>query len=164
MEQSKSLVKLENSSGQRQFATHIAATVSEAEGAALHAWAGQLLAIKQSHEPAMVKAKRAIDLSRRSEIILPVLKMLGQEVKRRAWDDRSTAGRLGIGGAAAGLALFGGQGAGIAAFGTAIGVPLWVVLGSGSAFAGVLMDELITKKKANPMTTYTVIDAKRMDE
>ncbi len=164
MEQSKSLVKLENSSSQRQLATNIASTVSEAEGAALHAWASQLLIIKHSQEPAVVKAKRAIDLSRQSQIILPVLKMLGREVKRRAWDERGAAGRLGLGGAAVGLALFGGQGAGIAAFGTAIGVPLWVVLGSGSAFAGVLMDELVTKKKANPTTIYTVVDAKRVDE
>jgi hypothetical protein len=43
-------------------------------------------------------------------------------------------------GAVAGVALFGGKAAGIAALGTAIAVPLWIVLGAGGAFAGVLIE------------------------
>jgi hypothetical protein len=49
--------------------------------------------------------------------------------------------KLGLSTAAVGVAIFGGQGAGIAALGTAIGVPLWAVLGSGAAFADVIIEE-----------------------
>ncbi|GHU14744.1 hypothetical protein FACS189441_5120 [Betaproteobacteria bacterium] len=79
-----------------------------------------------------------------------------------AWDERGLTARLGLSGAAVGVALFGGQGAGIAALGTAIGVPLWVVFGAGAAFVGVLYEE-ITGKKPNAKTTYTVIDGERKD-
>jgi len=34
------------------------------------------------------------------------------------------------------------SGAGLAAFGTAIGLPLWIVLGAGGAFAGMIVDEV----------------------
>jgi hypothetical protein len=80
-------------------------------------------------------------------------------MKRLAWDDRGLNVRLGMGGAAVGIALFGGQGAGIAALGTAIGVPLWVVFGAGAAFLGVLYEE-ITGKARPQGTTYRVIDAR----
>ena len=46
-----------------------------------------------------------------------------------------------------GIALFGSQSAGIAALGTAIGVPLWVVLGAGAAFANSLIEELKRRGK-----------------
>ena len=71
--------------------------------------------------------------------------------------------KLGLGGAAVGLAVFGGQGAGIAALGTAIGVPLWVVFGAGAAFLGVLYEE-IADKKPDRRTTYRVMDADKEDE
>jgi len=44
--------------------------------------------------------------------------------------------------AAIAAVAFSGKGAGIAALGGAIGVPLWVVLGAGGAFAGVLIEEI----------------------
>jgi len=45
-----------------------------------------------------------------------------------------------LGGSAA-LSLTSGS-AGLAAFGTAISVPLWIVLGAGGAFAGMIIDEV----------------------
>lgn len=58
------------------------------------------------------------------------------------WDERSWMARLGLPGILIGAVVFGGEGAGIAAFGGAIGVPLWIVLGGGGAFAGRLLEEI----------------------
>lgn len=70
------------------------------------------------------------------------MKMVGSEIKRLGWDERTQTQRLGLAGAGVGLALFGGAQAGIAALGTAIGVPLWVVTGGGAAFASLLIEEI----------------------
>ncbi len=124
----------------------IAKSTTELEKDALAAWATQLLEIRTSTISPTQKARQAIVLTSKAAIIWPAAKILSRELKRLGWDDRSWAARLGFGGAALGLAVFGGQGAGIAALGTAIGVPLWVVLGSGAAFAGVLVEEFSRKK------------------
>jgi hypothetical protein len=87
-------------------------------------------------------------------VVLPAVKIIARETKRLGWDDRSLPGRLGIGGAAVGLALFGGQGAGVAALGTAVGVPLWVVFGAGATFLGVLYEEITRKKPNNFLSSY----------
>ncbi|KMN77936.1 hypothetical protein VK98_17515 [Chromobacterium sp. LK11] len=143
---------------QKQLAVRIASTANAAEKEALLLWIERLLEIKASDLPAAQKAKQAISVTGSSNIVLPAVKMIACEAKRLAWDDRGLTGRLGLGGATVGLALFGGQGAGIAALGTAIGVPLWVIFGAGAAFLGVLYEE-ITGKKPNPKTTHRVIDS-----
>ncbi len=148
---------------QKQLAVRIASTANAAEKEALRLWIERLLEIKASNLPAAQKAKQAISVTGSSNVVLPTVKMIARETKRLAWDDRGLKGRLGLGGAAVGVALFGGQGAGIAALGTAIGVPLWVVFGAGAAFLGVLYEE-ITGKKPNPKTTYRVIDAEPEDK
>ena len=131
---------------ERQLLAIVVTTTTDAEKDALSAWAANLLAIRASALSPAQKARQAIAVTAKGSVLLPTLKILSQEVKRRGWDDRTRAGRFGLAGAAIGLAVFGGQGAGIAALGTAIGVPLWVVLGSGAAFAGVLTDELAGRK------------------
>jgi hypothetical protein len=123
-------------------AVRIATAASEQEREALLAWMVQLLHVRDSSLSTLQKAKTAVRLTATSKVVWPVAKMLGHEVKRLGWDERGTKSRLGIVGAGVGLALFGGQGAGIAALGTAIGVPLWVVLGAGAYFAPVLIEEL----------------------
>jgi len=147
---------------QKKLAVKIVASANAAEKEALRIWIERLLALKATHLPAIQKSKQAISLTANSRVVLPTVKIIARETKRLAWDERGLKGRLGLGGAAVGVALFGGQGAGIAALGTAIGVPLWVVFGAGAAFAGVLYEEL-TGKRPNPKTTYTVIDAERKD-
>jgi hypothetical protein len=126
----------------RSVAVRVAATASEQEREALLLWMVQLLQVRESSLSNMQKAKRALKLTSESKVVWPVVKILAQEVKRVGWDERGTKSRFGIVGAGAGLALFGTQGAGIAALGTAIGVPLWVVLGAGAYFAPVLIEEL----------------------
>lgn len=147
---------------QKHLAIKIAASANAAEKEALRLWIERLLELKVTNLPVAQKAKQAISLTANSKVVLPTIKSISRETKRLAWDKRGFKGRLGLGGAAVGVALFGGQGAGIAALGTAIGVPLWVVFGAGAAFVGVLYEE-ITGKKPNAKATYTVVGADRKD-
>lgn len=148
----------QNSDRQKQLIVRIASTANTAEKEAIRLWIEKLLAIRASNLSSAQKAKQAIAATGSSHVVLPTVKMLAREIKRLTWDERSRKGRMGLGGAAVGLALFGGKGAGIAALGTAVGVPLWVVFGAGAMFLTDLY-EAITGQKPNPKTTYRVIDA-----
>lgn len=149
---------MSDSNSEKQLVVRIAAAANAEEKEAIRLWIERLLEIKASNLPAKTKAKQAIAITSNSKVVLPTVKMIAREVKRLAWDERGLKGRLAVGGATVGVALFGGQGAGIAALGTAIGVPLWVVFGAGAAFLGLLYEE-ITGQKPPPKTTYQVIDA-----
>jgi hypothetical protein len=133
---------------QKKLAIRIAASASDAEKEVLRQWIERLLELKTLPLQPLDKAKQAISLTAKSDVVVSTVKLVARETKRLGWDERGVKGRLGIVGAGAGLALFGSQGAGIAALGTAIGVPLWVVFGAGGAFLGVLYEE-ITKKAAD---------------
>ncbi|TXM76515.1 hypothetical protein FV218_07070 [Methylobacterium sp. WL69] len=135
----------DNPSTHRQVAVVIADAASPEERGALMIWAQGLLDVRASSAPPLQKARQALALTARSQIIWPAVKLIGREVKRLAWDQRSTTARLGLGGAAIGAMFFGGQSAGIAALGTAVGVPLWVVFGAGASFLNVLREELARK-------------------
>ena len=148
----------------RQLATLITDTASPSELLALRAWANELLDIRSPDLPKSKKAKAAIGATLKSRVVWATMKIIALKTKQVGWDNRSRTGRLGVAGAAAGIALFGTQSAGIAALGTAIGVPLWVVLGAGASFANVLIEEIGRRgsgKEAD--ATYSVIDAKRVD-
>src|SRR5262249_22565538 len=130
-------------------------------------WAEELLRVRESTLPLTQKARAALGASLRAEVARPLLRVLAHEgrdlgirSKKILWDDRGWAARLALSGVTVGAVLFSGEGAGIAALGSAIGVPLWLVLGAGGAFLGCLIDEL--HKKTPPTTTYTVIDAVRV--
>lgn len=109
---------------------------------ALLNWASRLLEIRTSRASALKKARLALDTTYRADIVLPVVRVLADALKDRVWDDRSWSARLGFGAVAITATTLGGKGAGIAALGTATGVPLWIVLGAGGSFAGMLVDEL----------------------
>ena len=127
---------------QRAVAIRVASTASTVEREALLLWMVRLIQIRESSLSSTHKAKQALQLTLRSKVVWPVAKILAHEVKRLGWDERGIKSRFGIAGVGVGLALFGTQGAGIAALGTAVGVPLWVVLGAGAYFAPVLIEEL----------------------
>jgi hypothetical protein len=131
----------------RQVVAVIAKATTDVEKDALSEWATRLLAIRATDLSAVQKAKQAIKLTTSSSVVWPIVKILGRDLKQLGWNDRSWPARLAVAGAAVGLTVFGGQSAGIAALGTAIGVPLWVVLGSGAAFAGVLAEEFTSKRR-----------------
>lgn len=100
-------------------------------------------AIAEGDQSALEKARRAVEETAKKQVVWPVVKLVGGEIKRHSWDDRSVATRLAGVAAFTALALGGGEaGAGIAALGTAVGVPLWIVFAAGGAFAGALLDEI----------------------
>jgi len=149
---------------ERQLAVRIAQAATPEQTSALRAWALKLLEIRQSSLPAQTKAKQAIAATAQGKVVVPMLKTALRGAKSLGWDNRTVAQRLGLGGAAVGVALFGGQSAGIAALGMGVGVPLWAVLGGGSMFATYLYEELArTPSAVKDGATYTVIDAKKKD-
>ena len=133
---------------QQQLAITISRSASDAEADALRLWAHDLLRIRESGLSAYAKGKQAVSLTASSKVMLPALKIVARQSKAHGWDKRSPAQRVGMGAAATGIALFGGANAGIAALGTAIGVPLWIVLGGGAMFAKYLYDELSKKNSS----------------
>jgi hypothetical protein len=133
-------------SKEQQLAITIVEAASPSDRVVLQQWVTQLLVLKDAPISRLEKAKKAIALTASSQAAVTAAKIVARNLKRMAWDERSTAARFGLGGAALGLAAFGSQGAGIAALGTAVGVPLWVVSGAGASMAGVLLEELNRKK------------------
>lgn len=117
--------------------------LSDAERAALLEWVQELIRIREMNIAKWSKIQLSVEATIKKKIIWPIIRSIASEIKCNAWDNRRIASRFLIAGASLGLAIFGTQGAGIAALGTAIGVPLWIVVGGGSAFAGVLIEELI---------------------
>ncbi len=145
----------QDGNSEREVALMIVQNSTPEDRLILSKWAEELLALKELNTGKLEKAKKAISLTLQSKAAISAAKIITRKLKKVAWDDRSTAARFGLGGAAAGLAFFGGQGAGIAALGTAVGVPLWVVLGAGSSMAGILLEEL-TRKKAEDIDLIDV--------
>lgn len=129
----------------RALALRVAASANDIERKALLKWMLLLIQVRESDLSSLGRAHRAVKLTLDSKVLWPILKLLSLEIKRLGWDDRSTKGRYSIIGSGLGLALFGTQGAGIAALGTAIGVPIWVVLGTGAYFVPILIDEIRKK-------------------
>jgi predicted RNase H-like nuclease len=128
-------------------ARYIATRAGPVERLALIGWAQGMLQIRETNLPLPTKAKKAVRLTLRSEVMAAILKVYGAPLKKLAWDDRSWPMRIGTITAAATAGVASSEGAGIAALGGAIGVPLWVVLGAGGTFASVLIQELTAATK-----------------
>ena len=131
-------------------AREIVADLDETQRSVLLAWAQELVAIRAAKVGRIRKTAAAIRASTRKETTVALLssihgplKKAGYKSKQLLWDDRNWASRLALSGVSISLAVGGAEaGAGIAALGGAIGVPLWLVLGSGGAFLGTLIEEL----------------------
>jgi hypothetical protein len=111
-----------------------------------------LLELRGKDLPAQTKVLDSIDLTADRQVLGVLTKGSGRLLAKHAWKDRSWPARMGLSAAALATILTAGQGAAIAVLGTAIGVPLWVVFGSGGAFAGVLVDE-IAGSRSDPHDT-----------
>lgn len=107
------------------------------------AWAARLLEVRESDASAIEKARRALALTGRAKILRPALQSLASALKDTIWSDRSWSARLGFGAATVTALATGGKWAGIVALGTGVGLPLWMVLGAGGSFAGMLIDEFL---------------------
>lgn len=151
----------------REIAARIAGTVDGAERAALIAWCRQLLAIRTSADSPWEKAKAALKLTADSKVVWPVIRTLAHELKRLGWDERGTKGRFAIVGIGAWMLLFAAPTVAIVALGTAMAVPLWIVLGPGEAFVTVLLAEVEKPKDAGAAreaaVKYTGVDVERED-
>jgi hypothetical protein len=130
----------------KNLASAVFKQATPAEKVALSEWALEMRMILNSSCSRVEKASLAIRATASAKILLPVMKVVGSELKRHGWDERGLPARTAIGAAAAALTLSG-SGAGIAALGGAIGVPLWVVFGAGGAFVGVIIDEFNKSKE-----------------
>lgn len=166
MDSKVDIKEVENSSN-RQLAVRVLSNADDVQKKALSDWAEGLLIIRNSNKSAVIKGRSALEFTAKSKILIPLLKIIAKEIKidqfdasnlkfenknamkqsiKSFWNNRSFPTKIGIGASSVALMLFGTQGAGIAAFGTAIGVPLWVVLGAGATFAGVLYEEATGRK------------------
>lgn len=128
------------SSVEAKVAEELVEGASPEERAALAKWAGALLAARNSNADPFTKARDAFTATIDSSTAWPIIRRLGDAIKRNAWDERSSTERAGVGAAAAMIALFGGTFAVLGALGTAVGTPLWVVFGSGEDLAKRLVD------------------------
>jgi hypothetical protein len=154
----------------RQLAVRVLSSADDMQKRALSDWAEGLLMIRNSNNSVIKKGREAIQFTGKSKILIPIFKIIAKEIKidqfdasklnleskrsisrsvKSFWNNRSFPMKIGIGAFSASLIVFGTQGAGIAAFGTAIGVPLWIVLGTGATFAAVLYEE-VTGQKFEP--------------
>jgi hypothetical protein len=145
--------------GQAKLAKDLALIISETSRPVLRGWLEELLQLRSSNISKLSKARRAIAVTCSSRVLLPLIKTVAVAVKRHGWDKRRSSSRFGIVGAVVGVAVFGGQSAGIAALGTAIGVPLWVVLGAGAFFASTLLDELRRTDAQPRRTDRSIVEA-----
>lgn len=152
----------------RALVKSVVSDIGDSERQDLLLWAQSLIEIRDSSLSAFVKARRAIKVSTRKEVVTGTARLIYEKLKpymrdakRHGWDERGVAGRFTIGGIALGATVFAGQGAGIAALGSAIGLPLWFVLGAGGSLLGTFVEELSQSRKTR--TDYTVIEADRID-
>ncbi|WGD29019.1 hypothetical protein AncyloWKF20_14640 [Ancylobacter sp. WKF20] len=154
--------ELQVSQSHRKLVADLVEGLSFKERVAVHSWAVGLVDVGRSDVSRTKKAWAALSLTLASEIVWPAVKMAARKTKQLGWDQRSRTARAMFAASGIGLAVFGGQNAGLAALGTAVAIPLWVVLGSGAAFANLLIEEIVrrnTDQKLDVKTTYSVIEA-----
>ena len=125
-----------------ELAKALVENASPAERDAIEKWAMRLLDIRNSDRSSFAKAKEAISVTAYSRVVWPIVRSAAGRLKEFGWDKSTGHTRvlMVVGGAA--VAVFGMQGAGIAALGSAIGLPLFVVLGGGAVLASVLVEEV----------------------
>ena len=155
----------------RKVAVAIIQTASKNEQETLSSWLEKLMHIGGSDLTSAQKIKAAMQCTYESKAAWPIVKIMAAQIRKHGWDNRGSRTRWATVASAVGIVTFGGQSAGIVALGGAIGVPLWVVLGGGAAFAKVILDELqanslVAKNHAkSPIweEAVTVIDGEYLD-
>jgi hypothetical protein len=121
---------------------------------ALLSWLSELREIRDRPVSNLMKTQAALRASVRATVVIALAKALAPEVHRAAaaskqvlWDERGWAARLGLAGVTLGAFAFGSEAAGVAALGSAVGVPLWLVVGAGGSFLGAMIEELERGKR-----------------
>ena len=133
---------------QKKSVERIVESLNPPERDQLLKWAEELKSVRDSDLTTLEKAKKTLVITKESKALAPTLKLILKELRRIGWDDRTWIGKLGISGSLIGLLVLNTATGGFAAFGTAIAVPLWLVVGGGGALLGVLI-ETLQKKRSN---------------
>jgi hypothetical protein len=120
----------------------VVSTLSADEREELLRWANELNDLRRKNLPVLAKGTEALAITKRHAALAPILKALLLALRRIGWDERTWVGKLGISGSLIGLILLNTATGGFAAFGTAIAVPLWMVLGGGGMLLGQLIETL----------------------
>lgn len=120
----------------------VVAELDPAQREVLADYMAALILLRHSELPNQTRVMDAIDLTADRQVLGVLTKGSGRLLAKHAWRDRSWLTRIGLSAAAIASILTAGQGAGIALLGTAVGVPLWIVFGSGGEFASELVDEV----------------------
>ncbi|MGN7437635.1 MAG: hypothetical protein ACTHOO_03245 [Alcanivorax sp.] len=149
-----------NTTSKTDFALTVLEKTNNSEREMLIDWLESLLDIRKLQIPNRKKAALAIKETKSRKIIFPIIKKISSMLKSKLWDQRGTASRFAIIGTSIGLSVFYGQSAGIAALGGAIGVPLWVVLGAGGAYAGTIIEEAKKRNHNDIEAEYIIEDSK----
>lgn len=118
-----------------QVAEELIEGATPEERDALAAWASRLLDIRANSDDGFSKARDALMATVDGKTAWPLIRRLGDAIKRNAWDERSNPERAGVAAATAMVALFGGGLAVLTVLGSAVGAPLWIVFGSGDGLA-----------------------------
>ncbi len=121
------------------------------EAQLLMGWVRGLRDIAQSELRGRRKLAAQLALLRDSKAAWPLVKVIGRALKIVAWDARSWKLRLGVMAVVATFVAVGNAGACIVPLEGGIGLPLWVLVGSGGVLVGLLAD-LIQKKTKKPRT------------
>ena len=127
----------------RKVARAVVSELDSAQREVLADYMTSLIELRAKDLPTQTKVLDSFDLTADKQVLGVLTKGSGRLLAKHAWKDRSWPARMGLSAAALATILTAGQGAAIAVLGTAIGVPLWVVFGSGAAFADGLLDEIV---------------------
>src|SRR5262245_2002727 len=110
----------DDSSLYRQIAEQISNSLEAGDRVSIASWVEGLLRIRGDESLGTFdKSRQALEATMDAQVVWPVAKTIGKEIKRLGWDERGTKGRITAVGGAVGLALFAGQGGAVAALGTA---------------------------------------------
>jgi hypothetical protein len=126
----------------QKIITKVLAALTEEEKHQLLQWAQGARRIQSDTSLSLTQRFGQLQRLEMKPFVASVLRRLFQELKVKAWHDRSWPVRLGVGGLA-----FGGQSIGVAGFGSAVGVSLALVSGVGGTFLGLLISHLEAEKK-----------------
>jgi hypothetical protein len=128
--------------GPGKLARAVVAELDPTQREVLGDYMAALILLKKQDLPAQTKVLDSIDLTADKQVLGVLTKGSGRLLAKHAWKDRSWRGRIGLSAAALATLVTAGQGAAVAVLGSAVGVPLWIVFGSGDSFAGALLEEI----------------------
>ena len=123
----------------------VVSRLSTEDRSRLSAWVEKIQEISKSEGSYAARGMQAVRTTLDSKVAWPAIRVLFDELKAHGWSERSMAQRAAMATIVGTVVATGGAGAGIAAMGGAIGVPLWLLTGTGAYALAKLVDELRRK-------------------